>query len=504
MHLGIGQRLRAFAIASLVLVFPALQSPASAEKVLTAALYANLNNLDPVKMTTGQEYNYALSVFDGITYIDRDMSVKPDLAERWDTSDDLKVWTFFLRKGVKFHNGRELEAEDVLATLNRILDPANGSRMRVNLAIVDKVEAVDRHTGRFTLKEPYSGFDALLADYQARISPREAAGELSTKPIGTGPFRFVEFIPNDRLVVEKNPDYWRPGQPKVDRIIYRIIPEYASAVAALENGEVQVVWNLPPEEIDKLKTSATARADEVTAGTWYAYVMRNDIPPFNDLKVRQAFFKLIDKATIADIASLGHGVATHTPIPPSHPAFNHDIPIAKQDIEGAKRLLAEAGHPDGMKVVLWMPKEPVYERFAVGMRDLAKAGGVEVELKSVSTDQFFAEIEGKEPFTVTNFYGRPTPDTMVYSWFHSQGSWNQNLWKFKDAEVDQVLDKARAAKSVEEQTALYKRFQEILVERGPGPVVFVFNHANGVHNSVLNFHSSPRQWIDFREVDLKP
>jgi peptide/nickel transport system substrate-binding protein len=368
---------------------------------------------------------------------------------------------------------------------------------------VDKIEVPDRYTVRFTLKQPYAGFDALLADYQARISPREAAKDLSTKPIGTGPFKFVEFVPNDRLVVERNPDYWRPGEPKLDKIVYRIIPEYASAVAALENGDVQVVWSLPPEEIDKLKSSKTAHADEVTAGTWYAYVMRNDIPPFNDVKVRQAFFKLMDEAAIADIASLGHGVATHSPIPPGHPAYNSEIPIAKADVEGAKKLLAEAGHPDGMKVVLWMPKEPVYERFAVALRDQAKAAGVDVELRSVPTDQFFADKEGKEPFTVTNFYGRPTPDTMVYSWFHSKGSWNQNLWKGNDPEIDQLLDKARETKSPEEQAALYKQFQAILEERGPAAVVFVSNHADGVHNSVLNFHASPRLWIDFRQVDLK-
>src|SRR5262245_32111748 len=105
--------------------------------------------------------------------------------------------------------------------------------------------------------------------------------------------------------------------------------------------------------------------------------------------------------------------------------------------------------------------------------------------------------------TVTNFYGRPTPDTMVYSWFHSKGSWNQNLWKGNDPEIDQLLDKARETKSPEEQAALYKRFQAILEERGPAAVVFVSNHADGVHNSVLNFHASPRLWIDFREVDLK-
>jgi peptide/nickel transport system substrate-binding protein len=477
-------------------------SAASAGKELVIALKTNLNNLDPVKMTIGPEYNYALAVFDGLTHIDRDMVVQPDLAESWDVSDDLTSWTFHLREGVRFHNGRELEAEDVVATMQRVLDPENGSRMRVNLSIVEKVEAIDPRTIRFTLNTPYSGLDAMLADYQGRITPREANSELSTNPIGTGPFKFVEFLPNDRLVLEKNPDYWQAGEPKVDRLVFRVIPEFASSIAALENGEIQLVSDLPSEEIDKLADSATARADEVTSGTWYAYVMRNDIPPFNDVRVRQAMFKLIDKPTITEITALGHGTPTLTPIPPSHPAYNSDLAIGAPDVEGARALLAEAGYGDGLDLVLWTPKSPVFERFAVALRDVVKAGGVNIEVRSVPDDQFFDEIEGKEPFTTTNFFGRPTPDTMLYSWFHSTGSWNANLWKFSDPEVDELLDQARQVKAVEEQYALYRKVQEILIDRGPGPVVLVLNYADGVHNSVVNYHASPRQWMDFREVDI--
>lgn len=476
--------------------------PAFAEKELVVALKTNLNNLDPVKMTIGPEYNYAHAVFDGLTYIDPNMVVQPDLAESWEVSDDLRTWTFHLRQGVKFHNGREMEAEDVVATLNRVLDPENGSRMRVNLAIVEAIEAVDKYTVRFTLNTPYSGLDAMLADYQGRITPREANDQLSTNPIGTGPFKFVEFLPNDRLVLEKNPDYWREGQPKVDRVVFRIIPEFASSIAALENGEVHLVSDLPSEEIDKLGGSTTAHASEVTSGTWYAYVMRNDIPPFNDVRVRQAVFKLIDKPTIAEITALGHGTPTQTPVPPSHPAYNSDLAMSAPDVEGAKALLAEAGYADGMELVLWTPKSPVFERFAVAFRDAVKAGGLDVEVRAVPDDQFFDEVEGKEPLTTTNFFGRPTPDTMLYSWFHSTGSWNGNLWKFSDAEVDQLLDQARQVKSVDEQYAIYKKVQGILVDRGPGPVVLVLNYADGVHNSVTGYQASPRQWMNLREVDL--
>jgi peptide/nickel transport system substrate-binding protein len=464
---------------------------------------SNLNTLDPVKMTIGAEYSYALNVFDGLVYIDRSMTVQPELAKSWDVSDDLKTWTFHLQEGVKFHNGQALTADDVVGTFQRILDPANGSRMRANLSIVDKIEAVDPHTVKFELNIPYSDLAAILGDYQARITPKGLSAQLATQPVGTGPFKFVEFLPNDHLSLDQNPDYWQQGMPKVKSVQFKIIPEYATKIAALENGELQIVHDLPPEDMDQLAKSQDAHSDEVPSGTWYAYGMRNDMPPFNDVRVRQAIFKLIDRQKIADIATVGHGTATLTPIPPTHPAYDKAFPIPVPDVEGAKKLLAEAGYPNGLDLVLWTPRSPVFERFAVALRDGAKAGGVNVEVRPVPEDQFFDQVEGKQPFFTDNFFGRATPDTMLYPWFHSTGSWNKNTWRFNDPEVDKLLDQARVEKSTDVRNGIYKKLQEILVERGPCAVVFLINFADGVSKSVTDYHSSPRQWMNFRNVQFK-
>src|SRR5208282_1978698 len=155
------------------------------------------------------------------------------------------------------------DASDVVFTYKRILDKEVGSVLRVNFSIVTNIEAVDPLTVRFTLSSPYADFAAATAGYQALIVSESIVDTLTTHPIGTGPFRFVEYRPGDQLAMERNPDYFLPGVPRLDRVIIRIIPEFTTSVAALESGAVDAVFDLPPEQIDKLKHSAVAHVREV-------------------------------------------------------------------------------------------------------------------------------------------------------------------------------------------------------------------------------------------------
>ena len=225
-----------------------LVRPASAASgVLRVAVSSNINTLDPAKTKIGEEYIVNFLVFSGLTEIDGGGQLKPDLAESWTRSDDLKTWTFVLRKGVKWHHGREFDAQDVLATIKRILDPATGSVTRVNFQLIDHMEAVDDHTVRFQLKIAYSGFADLFSDRQARIVPRDRLDTLASDPSGTGPFRFKSFSPGDQIELVSNPDYFVAGIPELSSVTLRIIPESAGQVAALETGDVDLVWNLPLE-----------------------------------------------------------------------------------------------------------------------------------------------------------------------------------------------------------------------------------------------------------------
>jgi peptide/nickel transport system substrate-binding protein len=479
--------------------------PAAAQGTARVALGTTLSQLDPAKTTIGDEYVYVHLVFNGLSRIDPDMTVKPDLAESWSASEDLKTWTFKLRQGVKFHHGRVMDAEDVVATMKRILDPATGSRARTSLSMVSDVSMVDPMTVKFDLNIPYAGFADIFADRQLRIVPKDKLAELSTQPIGTGPFMFKSWSPGDRLELTKNPDYFEKGLPKLDGVTLRIVPESAARMAALESGAIDIVWSMPYEAVDKLKTSASARADSVSTPTWDGVILNNDRPPFNDVRVRKALALTIDKSAIVELALFGQGDPTFSPIPPSHPYFNKALKAGAPDIAQAKKLLAEAGFPNGFDVPMQVPQEREQRvRVGVAVRDMARAAGIRINVERVPFASYSANVAGKAQMYVDGYFARPTIDTAIYPFYHSSGSWNKQLWIYKDARVDQLLDDARKTNDEAARKKIFEKFQEIAEETVPGIIAYSAAHVNGVSKKIEGFKSTPMQWLELKSVSIKP
>lgn len=479
-----------------------LATPSLAQGTLRVALPSNLNTLDPAKTKIGEEYIVNFLVYSGVTEISASGEVKPDLAESWTASEDQKTWTFKLRQGVKFHHGREVDAEDVKVTIERVMDRANGSTARVNFDIVSSIEAVDKHTVRFNLKIPYAGFAEILGDRQTRVIPRDKVDTIASEPIGTGPFKLTVNRPGDRIELVKNQDYFLKGQPKLDAVTFRIMPETAAQVAAIETGAIDLVWNLPPEVIDQFKRNRQVTIDSVPTSSWDGIIMNSAQKPFDDPRVRKAVALTLDKKALVEIALFGHGTPTHTMIPPSHPYFNNDIKM-ETDIPQAKKLLAEAGMPNGFEIVLYVPSgRPTRERIGLGASEMLKAIGIKAEIQRVPWDKFVKDIEGKAAFFSDGFYSRPTIDTSTYPWYHSSGSWNTTLWNYKNPEMDKILDAARAAKP-EESAKLYREFQALAVADPPGVIPYVLNHVNAYRTNVKGFKSNPMMWLDLRETTVQ-
>jgi peptide/nickel transport system substrate-binding protein len=487
-----------------ILVAASCASAAAAQGTLRVAVGTSLNQLDAAKTTMGDEYIYVHLVFNGLTQINRELVTKPDLAVSWTASDDLKVWTFRLREGVKFHHGRTLDAQDVVATMSRILDPATGSRARATLSMVEKVEAIDPLTVRFILNIPYAGFQDIFAERQLRIVAKDQIGTLATKPIGTGPFQFKAWSPGDRLELQRNPDYYEPGLPKLDGVTIRIIPEAAAQLAALESGEIDILWNLPYEAVERFKNHPTIRADSVATATWDAAILNNGRPPFNDMRVRQALAATIDKEGLVELALFGQGAPTHSPIPPSHPYFNRALPFKKPDIARAKKLLAEAGYPDGFEITMQVPQEREQRvRLGVAVRDMARAAGIRVNVERVPFATYASTIEGKAQMFVDGYFARPTIDTAVYPFYHSAGSWNTQLWLYKNKRVDELLDLARTTNDEAQRKHIFDEFQAIVDETVPSILAYSAAHVNGVRKDVEGFRSTPMMWLELKGVSLK-
>lgn len=475
----------------------------AAGNVLRIGIGSSLNTLDPMLVTIGDEYIYANLAFNGLTRMREDLVVEPDLAESWTFSSDIKEWTFKLRRGVKFHDGQEMVADDVVAFFRRLLDPASTAPSRSQYDTVDSVSAPDAGTVVFKLKIPYGGFADILTDRQVKITPRGAVAQMTTKPIGTGPFKFVSYTAGDRLVLARNPDYFEPGLPKLEGVELRIIPEMSVKIAALQAGDIDVVWDLPLEQVKPLSARADLRVDSVPTASWDGAIMNNSIPPFNDKRVRQAFHLAVDKKDVVELTLFGQGVDTISPIPPTHPFFAKDIVIPKANPAAARKLLAEAGHPNGVKVAIVVPVgRPVRERLGVTLQQLAKAGGFDLQVQRVPFSSFNAEVSGKAPLYIDGFFSRPTIDTSLFPFLRSKGSWNDRLWHYSDEAVDRALDAARLSGDAAVQKKNYIDFQAALVANPASFFAYTVNYACAYRKSIAGVKTHPMRWFDLRTATM--
>ena len=491
----IGASLAATAVSSIV---PAR----AAGNVLRIGIGTSLSTLDPMMTTVGDEYIYDNLGFNGLTRMTEELTVQPDLAESWAQSADLKEWTFKLRRGVKFHDGSELTAEDVVAFFKRLLDPASNAPTRSQYDMIENVSAPDAATIVFKLTIPYGGFADILTDRQVKITPKGAVAQMATKPIGTGPFKFVSYTAGDRLVLAANPDYFE-GAPKLAGVELRIIPEMSVKIAALQAGDIDIVWDLPLDQVKTLSANAALRVDSVPTSSWDGAVMNNLIPPFNDKRVRQAFHLAVDKKDVVELTLFGQGVETISPIAPSHPYYAKDVAIPKADPAAARKLLAEAGFAGGVKVPIIVPVgRPVRERLGVTLQQLTKAAGFDLQVQRVPYSSFNAEVSGKAPLYIDGFFSRPTIDTSLFAFLRSKGSWNERLWHYSDAAVDRALDAARSSADPAVQKKNYIDMQAALVANPASFFAYNMNYACAYRKGVANVKTHPMRWFDLRTATM--
>ena len=487
-----------------VFALPALhRARAATPGVLRIGIGTSLSRLDPLLTTIGDEYIYDNLVFNGLTRMAEDLITQPDLAERWEFTPDLKSWTFHLRQGVKFHDGTTLVAADVVALFRRLLDPATNAPSRSNYDMIAAVDAPDDRTVVFTLSAPYGGFADIMTDRQVKIVPRDKVAQLPTQPIGTGPFKFVSYTPGDRLVLARNPDYFEAGMPKLAGVELRIIPEMSAKIAALQSGDLDVVWDLPLDQVKALQGRTGLRVDSVPTSSWDAAIMNNLIPPFKDPRVRLAFQLAVNKADVVELALFGQGAPTISPIPPTHPFYAHDITMPDADPAAAHKLLVEAGYGGGVTVPIIVPVgRPVRERLGVTLQQLAKPAGFDLQVQRVPFSSFDAEVSGKAPLYIDGYFGRPTVDTSTYPFLHSSGSWNAKLWHYRNTAVDEALTAARLTGDATVQKQKYLDMQHALNADPAGFFAYSVNFACAYAKGVDGLQTHPMRWFDLRSATV--
>ncbi|CDO06031.1 dipeptide-binding protein of ABC transporter [Mycolicibacterium cosmeticum] len=408
---------------------------------LIAAIAGEPDQLDPQKTSAYFSFEVLENVFDTLVEPDADLTMRPALAQSWETSPDQLVWTFRLRRGVTFHDGSPLTAADVVYSYRRVIDEklANADK----LSAVTDIGAPDEHTVRITVAHPTPNLLTNLGGFKgmAIVQRRNVEdGQIATHPVGTGPFAFVARKSGDSITLRANARYWA-GAPKIPGVTFRFISEPSTALSALQAGEIDWTDAVPAQRVGQLRNDDSLHL-AVTPSNDYWYLALNQArAPWNDVRVRQAVAYAIDRPSIVQATSYGTAQANQLAIPEGNPWF---VPYDRyrRDIEKSRRLLQQAGAAPKTMDVLVTTEYPQTVTAAQVIADNLAPLGITANIRTVDFATWLDEQNsGHFDMLMMGWLGNIDPDDFYYAQHHTGGA--SNAQKFSDPRVDALLDAGR-------------------------------------------------------------
>ncbi len=462
---------------------------AQALSTLRIGLAEDPDVLDPTLARTYVGRIVFSSICDKLFDIDEKLNIVPQLALSHETSADGKAVTIKLRPGVKFHDGEPLDAEAAKFSFERHLT-MTGSFRKPELAAVDRVEVVDPLTVRLVLKTPFSPLLAQLTDRAGMmVSPKaakEAGDRFGLKPVCAGPYKFVERVQQDRIVVEKFADYWNKGNVHIDRIVYLPIVDATVRLANLKSGGLDLIERLLATDIQAVRADPKLKLAN-PVGLFYLGITMNlangdaaNSPLGKDKRVRQAFEASIDRDAINQVAFNGEFVVGNQWINPQNPYYQQSLPVPKRDLAKAKALLKEAGVALPVAVDYMVPKGAEQQQVAEIVQAMAGEAGFDVKVRVTEFATSLNEAEaGRYQAFQIGWSGRVDPDGNSYI-FHKCNA-PQNVGRFCDKDVDAWLDQARLTNKFEERKAIYEKVaRKVLDEKN---IIYLY------HQRILVAHT---------------
>lgn len=473
-------------------------------------MMSNPPTLDPVFATDTSSAEVLYNIVETLVTYDNEGDVVPQLAESWDISDDGLVYTFHLRKGVKFHaaieggtptenGGREVTAYDWEWTFNYICDPEVNSPRAYFIDMVkgyqeyrdgktDKIsgiKAIDDYTLQIEITYPFAPFISVLAYQTFSVIPKEDVlkwgDQFAFHPVGTGPFVFDEWVQDSKVVLKRNPNYWDTDEngnqlPYLDEVVYQIIPEETMRWEEFEMGNLEKTDVGDPFYLEAKKKYPDTFFERPMLGTYY-YGMNVEKPPFDNKKVRQAMNYAINREVMLELVMNGRGTPAKGVLPPGMFGYNEDLKGYTYDPEKAKQLLEEAGYPDGFEVTLQYNTSQGHKRIAEALQAQYAQIGIKVKLQNVDWGTHLDSVErGEVPFFRMGWVADYNdPDNFLYVLLNSENIGPQgNYSRYHNPVFDQLTKEGRLETNPEARRKLYQEAEQIVVEDAPW--VFIYHY----------------------------
>lgn len=471
---------------------------------ITVAVTDDPPNLDPHITNAASARNVLHNIFATIVEMNNDFIPAPGLAASWDISDDGLTYTFHLVENARFHDGTPVNAAAFAYNFARIKNPATGSPRASELSFVESFEALDEHTFVAVLSQPYAAFLPALASWSGMIvSPTalELYGEDFTEHLtGAGPFKFVNHIRDDRVLLVRNDDYFREGLPYLDEVIVRPFVDGESRVINLKSGALDMIYTIPGKDLADLQTYPGVVVESVPGLGYSSMYINTESTALGNPYLRQALNYCIDRDIIINtVFANGGAVAAYSPFSPATFVTDmDDASIPKRDGEKVRELLALGGAPNGFSFDVLFAADEQNTRIVTLVQAMCGEYGIQMNAQQAEFGQILARAgEGNYTAAWISLTPRNDPDLSSYPWFHSAST---NFGRVNSPTIDDLLTRARASSDIAERRVLYRAAaDELLIEM---PYLFLYHSAEikAYRDRIQGFAHIPDGMMRFESV----
>lgn len=456
------------------------------------------DTMDPHKYAASETGRiFSLNIYEALVAPNPSGELIPAIAKDWEISSDSLTYTFYLRENVHFHNGRKLTAEDVKFSFERVLDPETNHPRRADFEAIKAIEILDTYTIAITLSRETAPFLFNMAEATGGVPiiAKEEVENLTTHPIGTGPFKFVHWLPNQEVKMVRNEEYWNPEIPYLDEVVFTIMADSTAALMNLRTGAIDLLPRMAPEAAMEIEMSPETKVLSGSQNRIQLMVLNHLREPLDNLKVRQAINYALDKEEIIEGAVWGFGEEIATNMSPVLGFFYNDLNhLYPYDPDTARELLKEAGYPEGFEMTLSLSShDGVYLKIAEIVKQQLEQVGIVLELELVEWGVWLERIyAGRDyDFTLIIFTGKLDPHLILHRY---QSDYVRNFFNYFNPEYDALIQEGVKIADPNERQAIYSEAQAILAQEAVAAYIMDFHLLVGARENVYGW--------DFYPIDL--